>query len=60
MKTSQGAIFSVFYNINFVTKFCNFTNFNKFCTGIYFFFLDQKLVYNMQVVYCLVGMVRNQ
>ena len=41
MQTSQGYIFRV--SQHFVTKFCNFTNFNMFFTGIYFFCLDQKL-----------------
>jgi hypothetical protein len=36
MQTSQGYIFRVLQH--FVTKFCNFTNFNKFFTGIYFCF----------------------
>jgi hypothetical protein len=35
MQTSQGYIFRILQH--FVTKFCNFTNFNKFFTGIYFF-----------------------
>ena len=41
-KTSQGYIFRILQH--FVTKFCNFTNFDKFFTGIYFFCIDQKLV----------------
>jgi hypothetical protein len=40
MQTSQGYIFCILQH--FVTKFCNFTNFNKFFTGIYFFCLNQK------------------
>ena len=53
MQTSQGRIFRILQH--FVTKFCNFTsNFNKFFTGIYFFFLGlDKNQSNMQVVYCL-------
>jgi hypothetical protein len=35
MQASQGYIFRVLQH--FATKFCNFTNFNKFFTGIYFF-----------------------
>jgi hypothetical protein len=34
MQTSQGYIFRILQH--FVTTFCNFTNFNKFFTGIYF------------------------
>jgi hypothetical protein len=37
------AIFSVFYNTDFVTKFCNFIDFNKFFTGIYFFLPKSKI-----------------
>jgi hypothetical protein len=39
---AQGYIFRILQH--FLTKFYNFTNFNKFFTGIYFFCLDQKLV----------------
>ena len=35
MQISQGYIFRILQH--FVTKICNFTNFNKFFTGIYFF-----------------------
>jgi hypothetical protein len=35
MQTSQGYIFCILQH--FATKFCNFTDFNKFFTGIYFF-----------------------
>jgi hypothetical protein len=42
MQTSQGYIFRILQH--FVTKFCTFTHFNKFFSGIYFFCLEQKLV----------------
>jgi hypothetical protein len=42
MQTLQGYIFHILQH--FVTKFCNFTNFNKFFTEIYRFRLDQILV----------------
>jgi hypothetical protein len=35
MQTSQGYIFCILQH--FVTKFCNFTDFNKFFMGIYIF-----------------------
>jgi hypothetical protein len=35
MQTSQGYIFCILQH--FATKFCNFTDFDKFFTGIYFF-----------------------
>jgi hypothetical protein len=35
MQALEGYIFRILQH--FVTKFCNFTNFNKFFTGIYFF-----------------------
>jgi hypothetical protein len=38
---SQGYIFCILQH--FVTKFCNFTNFNKFFTGIYFFLPRSKI-----------------
>jgi predicted choloylglycine hydrolase len=41
MQTSQGYIFCILQH--FVTKFCNFTDFNKFFTGIYFFLLKSKI-----------------
>jgi hypothetical protein len=44
MQTLQGYIFSILQH--FVTKFWNFTDFNKFFTGIYFFCLNQKLVWH--------------
>ena len=41
MQTSQGYIFRILQH--FVTKFCNFTNFNKFFTaGTYFFCPDKN------------------
>jgi hypothetical protein len=48
MQTSQGYIFCILQH--FVTKFCNFTDFNKFFTGICFLGLNKKLV-KRQVVY---------
>jgi hypothetical protein len=42
MQTSQGYIFCILQH--FITKFCNFTDFNKFFTGIYFFLPNKKLV----------------
>jgi hypothetical protein len=41
MQTSQGYILCILQH--FVTKFCNFTNFNKFFTGIYFFLPKLKI-----------------
>ena len=41
METSQGYIFCILQH--FVTKFCNFTDFNKFFTGIYFFLPKSKI-----------------
>ena len=41
MQTSQGYIFCTLQH--FVTKFCNFTDFNKFFTGIYFFLPKSKI-----------------
>jgi hypothetical protein len=41
MQTSQGYIFRILQH--FVTKFCNFTNFNNFFTGIYFFLPRSKI-----------------
>jgi hypothetical protein len=41
MQTSQGYIFCILQH--FVTKFCNFTDFNKFFTGIYFFLPKSKI-----------------
>jgi hypothetical protein len=41
MQTSQGYIFFILQH--FVTKFCNFTNFDKFFTGIYFFLSKSKI-----------------
>jgi hypothetical protein len=41
MQTSQGYIFCI--SQHFVTKFCNFTNFNKFFTGIYLFLPRSKI-----------------
>jgi hypothetical protein len=41
MQTSQGYIFGILQH--FATKFCNFTNFNKFFTGIYFFLPKSKI-----------------
>jgi hypothetical protein len=41
MQTSQGFIFRILQH--FITKFCNFTNFNKFFTGIYFFLPRSKI-----------------
>jgi hypothetical protein len=42
MQTSQGYIFRILQHL--ATKVCNFTNFNKIFTVIYFFRLDKKLV----------------
>ena len=41
MQTSQGYIFCILQH--FVTKFCSFTNFNKFFAGIYFFLPKSKI-----------------
>jgi hypothetical protein len=41
MQTSQGYIFCILQH--FVTKFCNFTDFNKLFTGIYFFLPKSKI-----------------
>jgi hypothetical protein len=41
MQTSQGYIFRILQH--FATKFYNFTNFNKFFTGIYFFLPRSKM-----------------
>ena len=41
MQTSQGYIFCILQH--FATKFCNFTNFNKLFTGIYFFLPKSKI-----------------
>ena len=41
MQTSQGYIFCILQH--FVTKFCNFTDFDKFFTGIYFFLSKSKI-----------------
>jgi hypothetical protein len=41
MQTSKGYIFCILQH--FVTKFCNFTDFNKFFTGIYFFLPKSKI-----------------
>ena len=41
MQTSQGYIFCILQH--FITKFCNFTYFNKFFTGIYFFLAKSKI-----------------
>jgi hypothetical protein len=41
MQTSPGYIFGILQH--FVTKFCNFTDFNKFFTGIYFFLPKSKI-----------------
>jgi hypothetical protein len=41
MQTSQGYIFCTLQH--FITKFCNFTDFNKFFTGIYFFLPKSKI-----------------
>ena len=41
MQTSQGYIFRIFKH--FVTEFCNFTNFNKLFSGIYFFLPRSKI-----------------
>jgi hypothetical protein len=41
MQTSHGYIFCILQH--FVTKFCNFTDFNKFFTGIYFFLSKSKI-----------------
>jgi hypothetical protein len=41
MQTSQGYIFCILQH--FATKFCNFTDFNKFFTGIYFFLPKSKI-----------------
>jgi hypothetical protein len=42
MQTSQGYIFRILQH--FVTKFCNFTNFSKFFTGIYLFLPKSKII----------------
>jgi hypothetical protein len=42
MQTSQGYIFCILQH--FVTKFCNFTYFNKFFTGIQYFFLPKSKI----------------
>ena len=41
MQTLQGYIFCILQH--FVTKFFNFTDFNKFFTGIYFFLPKSKI-----------------
>jgi hypothetical protein len=41
MQTSQGYSFYILQH--FATKFCNFTDFNKFFTGIYFFLPKSKI-----------------
>jgi hypothetical protein len=41
MQTSQGYIFCILQH--FVTKFCNFADFNKFFRGIYFFLPKSKI-----------------
>jgi hypothetical protein len=41
MQTSQSYIFCILQH--FVTKFCNYTDFNKFFTGIYFFWPKSKI-----------------
>jgi hypothetical protein len=41
MQTSQGYSFYILQH--FATKFCNFNDFNKFFTGIYFFLPKSKI-----------------
>jgi hypothetical protein len=53
MQTSQGYIFRILQH--FVITFCNFTHFNKFFTGIYFFGLDKKLVASCLFIVSAIG-----